>query len=328
LGLFIGLSLPALFVAAFLPERFLRRVTPLALFIAVALLVSLYLPFNPFRLKLLGATRWLEFGGSITFQPAELAKLAFVLFAAGFLDKRGRRMRGKDWIGYLGVLGVLAALIVKQPDLGTTLCLAGIAFGMLIMAGAPWRLMGPVLVAGAALVLVMAWSTPHQRSRLENWINPWQDGQGDGYQTVQSLVALAKGGVNGVGLANSTQKLNGRLPMAESDFIFAIVGEELGLLRAVAVVGLYAFFIWRGLEIAARAPDRYSGLLAGGVTAWIGVQTALNLGVVTGTLPNTGVPLPFLSAGGTALVIMMGAAGLVVGVSRRMVPAQALETES
>lgn len=320
LGLFIALSLVALFVAAFVPEKLLRKGTPLVLLVSGGLLLSLYIPGNPFALHLLGATRWLEFGGGITFQPSELAKFAFILFAAGFLEKRGRNMRTQDWVTYLGVLGFLAALIVKQPDLGTTLCLLGIAGGMLIIGGAPWRVMLPGIVVGASLILVMAWNTDHQRDRLESWLNPWEHRQDQGYQTVQSEVALAKGGITGVGLANSTQKLNDRLPEAESDFIFAIVGEELGLVRAVAVILVYAFFIWRGMEISARAPDRYSGLIAGGVTSWIGVQTVLNLGVVTGTLPNTGVPLPFLSAGGTALVIMMAASGLVVGVSRRMRP--------
>lgn len=328
LGIFIVLSLVALFVAAFVPEKVLRRVTPLGLLVSGGLLLSLYIPGNPFALRLLGATRWLDFG-LFTFQPSELTKLAFILFAAGFLEKRGRRMETKDWVAYLGVLGVLAALVLKQPDLGTTLCLLGIAGGMLIIGGAPWKVMLPGIVIGAVVILAMAWNTEHQRARLESWLDPWapEHVQGDGYQTVNSLVAFAKGGLSGVGLANSTQKLNNRLPEAESDFIFAIVGEELGLFRTIAVVLVYAFFIWRGFEIAARAPDRYSGLLVGGVTSWIGVQVVLNMGVVTGTLPNTGVPLPFLSAGGTALVIMMAAAGLVVGVSRRMRPAPARHAE-
>lgn len=327
LGLFIALSLVALFFTAFVPEKLLRKVTPLALILSAGLLASLYVPGNPLALHLLGATRWLEFPGGITLQPSELAKFSFILFAAGFLEKRGRNLRKQDWIKYLGVLGLFAALIVKQPDLGTTLCLLGIAGGMLIIGGASWRIMLPGIIVGASLILVMAWNTEHQRERLESWLNPWEHRQDQGYQTVQSEVAFAKGGLTGVGLANSTQKLGDRLPEAESDFIFAIVGEELGLFRAIAVILVYAFFIWRGMEIAARAPDRYSGLIAGGVTAWIGVQTVLNLGVVTGTLPNTGVPLPFLSAGGTALVVMMAAAGLVVGVSRRMRPVPARHAE-
>lgn len=318
--LFIGLSFFGLCAGAFAPERLLRKLTPLGLLLSAGLLVSLYVPGNPYALHLLGATRWLEFGGGITIQPSELAKLAFILFAAGFLEKRGRQMRGQDWIAYLGVLAVFAALIVKQPDLGTTLCLLGIAGGMLIIGGASWRVLLPGILIGATFILVLAWNTDHQRVRLESWLNPWEHKQDGGYQTVQSEVALARGGLMGVGLANSTQKLNDRLPEAESDFIFAIVGEELGLIRAIMVILVYAFFIWRGFEIAARAPDRYSGLIVAGVTSWIGVQVVLNLGVVTGTLPNTGVPLPFLSAGGTALVIMMAAAGLVVGVSRRMRP--------
>lgn len=322
LGIFIVLSFVGLFVGAFLPERFLRKMTWPALLLSVLLLLSLYVPGNPFALHLLGATRWLEFPGGITVQPSELAKLAFILFAAGFLEKRGRRMQAKDWIGYLGVVGFFAALIVKQPDLGTTLCLLGIAGGMLIIGGAPWKVLIPGILVGAIAILTMAWFTPHQRERLESWLHPWapQYVLDNGLQSVQAQIAFAKGGLTGVGLANSTQKLYDRLPEAESDFVFAIVGEELGLIRSIGVILVYAFFIWRGYEIAARAPDRYSGLLAAGVTSWIGVQVVLNLGVVTGTLPNTGVPLPFLSAGGTALVIMMSATGLVVGVSRRMRP--------
>lgn len=320
LGLFVILSFVGLFVGAFVPGRLLRKLTWPALLLSAGLMLSLYIPGNPFAMHALGATRWLEFNGGITIQPSELAKFAFILFAAGFLEKRGRQMRAKDWVGYMFVLGILVLLIVMQPDLGTTLCLLGIAGGMLIIGGAPWKLLLPGILIGVVGILGWAWTNDHQRVRLETWLHPWEHKQDNGYQNVQAQVAFAKGGLTGVGLANSTQKLGNRLPEAESDFVFAIVGEELGLFRAIGVILVYAFFIWRGFEVTARAPDRYSGLIAAGVTSWIGVQVVLNLGVVTGTLPNTGVPLPFLSAGGTALVIMMTATGLVVGVSRRMRP--------
>jgi cell division protein FtsW len=329
LGIFVLLSIPALIFAAVLPDRFLRKVTPLALVGSTVLLALLYVPGNPLAVAANGATRWLKVAPNVTLQPSELAKLAFILFAAQFLEKRGRRMTQRDWMVYLGVLGVFGALIYKQPDLGTALCLVGIAGGMLIVAGASWRVMMPGILVGALMVGLLAWHTPHQRARLESWLDPWSEehiNEG-GYQTVQSLVALAKGHLMGVGLGNSTQKLNNRLPEAETDFIFAIVGEEFGLVRAIGVVALYGLFVWRGLEIAARAPDRYSGLIATGVTSWVGVQAVLNLGVVTGTLPNTGVPLPFLSSGGTSLILLMAASGLVVGVSRRMIPAKPGDTK-
>lgn len=327
LGLFILLSFVGLFVGAFVPGRLLRKITWPALLVSAVAMFSLYIPGNPFAMNALGATRWLEFNGGITIQPSELAKFAFILFAAGFLEKRGRQMRLQDWVGYLFVLGALVLLIVLQPDLGTTLCLLGIAGGMLIIGGASWKVLLPGILAGVIGILGWASTNDHQKDRLKSWLDPWQYKQEIGYQSVQAQVAFAKGGLTGVGLANSTQKLGNRLPEAESDFVFAIVGEELGLLRAIGVVLVYGFFIWRGFEVTARAPDRYSGLIAAGVTSWIGVQVVLNLGVVTGALPNTGVPLPFLSAGGTALVIMMTAAGLVVGVSRRMRPVPARHAE-
>jgi cell division protein FtsW len=319
MGIWLALGVPVMVIAARVPMPFWRRVTPIALMLCYLALISLEVPHNPLAVNVNGATRWLRLGGPIQIQPSELAKLAFVLFAAGFLERRGERMNGNHWAAFLGVLGTLCAIIYKEPDLGTALVLAGTAFAMLISAGVRWRTLGTMALVGVVLVGSMAWITPHQRDRLRAYWNPFaaEYRQDKGYQVVQSWMALARGGLWGVGLGQSQQKIGNRLPESETDFIFAIVGEELGLVRAMGVLALFGLLTWRGYEVAARAPDRYSSLVASGVTSWIGIQSCLNIAVVTGTVPNTGVPLPFISSGGSSLLALMAASGIVVGISRR-----------
>lgn len=336
MGIWLGLGIPGMWAAMRLPMQFWRKLAPWLLVVCVVLLGSLLLgEHNPMAITTKGATRWLKLPGGFSFQPSELAKFAFVLFAAKFLDRRGRKMGGDDWLVFLGVMGGLAGLIYLEPDLGTALVLAGIAFCMLIAAGVSLRKMLVGVLVAAVLVGALAWSRDHQRKRLLAWWNPWaeQFRQDDGYQVVQSWVAMSRGGLWGVGLGRSTQKLPGRLPEANTDFIFAIVSEELGMIRAIGMLMLFGLLAWRGYGIAARAPDRYSGLVVTGITSWIAVQSCLNVAVATGTVPNTGVPLPFISAGGTSLTMLMVATGVVVGISRRRpapvaVPAAAPATAS
>jgi len=311
-----------MWISSKVPLPWLRTITPLLLFVCFLLLLSLKIGGPGWAVTTNGATRWIRLPAGLTFQPSEFTKLGFVLFAAHFLDRWGQKLTlrgGKYWVVFLGVLGILAGMIYKEPDLGTALVLGGIAFLMLIAVGVDWRLLsvGAILVGG--LVLALAWNTEHQQKRLLAWWNPWavEYRQEGGYQVIRSWTAIARGGLFGVGLGQSTQKLENRLPESESDFIFAIVAEELGLFRALGVIALFGVLIWRGFSISARAPDRYSGLLVTGFTSWMAVQVCLNLGVVTGTVPNTGVPLPFLSSGLSSLIALMLGAGIVVGVSRR-----------
>ncbi len=301
----------------YLPVRsFWRSVSPWLLVVCAAMLLSLLVDANPMAITANGATRWLQLPGGFRIQPSEFTKLAFVLFAARFLARRGERMQAADWLAFLAVLGGLCGMIYLEPDLGTALVLGGTAFCMLIVAGADLRVLLTGLAFVAAVVFLLAWNTPHQQERLRSWWSPWEFRQGAGYQVIQSWAAMARGGLTGVGLGRSTYKLGDRLPESETDFIFAIVAEEMGLLRASGVLFLFGLLAWRGYRIAARAPDRYTSLLATGIISWISVQAVLNIAVVTGTVPNTGVPLPFISTGGSSLVALMTASGLVLGISR------------
>jgi len=315
MGVWLCLGTVGCLAGMYLPMRFWRRITPWLLVGTLILLASLLVDGNPLAVTKNGATRWIGLPGGFTMQPSELAKLAFVLFAAGLLERQ--RELGHDALAvFLGVLGVFAFLIYKEPDLGTTLALGGTAFCMLIAAGVNWRRLAALFVAAAVLVGAAAWTTEHQRNRLLTWWNPWEYRLSGGMQTVMSWDAMARGGITGVGLGNSRAKMDNRLPEAETDFIFAVLAEELGLVGALTVVLLFCVLALRGYGIAARAPDRYSGLVAAGITSWIAVQAFLNIAVATGTVPNTGVPLPFISAGGTSLVTVMTAAGIVLGISR------------
>lgn len=303
----------------YLPLQFWRHFAPWLLAGTLVLLASLLVPGNPLAVTANGATRWIGLPGGGTMQPSEFAKLAFILFAAGMLERR-RDLDRNDWLVFLGVLGLFAILIYKEPDLGTTLALGGTAFCMLIAAGVNWRQLAALLLTAAVVVGAAAWSTEHQRQRLLTWWNPWEYRLTGGMQTIMSWDAMARGGITGVGLGNSRAKLDNRLPEAETDFIFAVLAEELGLVGSLAVLMLFGLLALRGYSIAARAPDRYSGLVAAGITSWIAVQACLNIAVATGTVPNTGVPLPFISSGGSSLVTVMTASGIVLGISRRARP--------
>lgn len=306
LGLLVGLLVPI---------HWWRRLTVPALVAAAAALASLLVPGNPFAITRLGATRWLDLG-PLSFQPSEFAKLTFVLFGAGFLERRAPRLRAGHWGVYLLVLAVFGGLIYLEPDLGTALVLGGIALCLLWVARIHLVPFTGLVAGAAAGVFYLAMNKEHQRLRLLSWWNPWAYEDDIGHQVIQSWTAMARGGLWGVGLGESLQKLDNRLPEAETDFIFAVVAEELGLIGGAAVILLFVLFTWRGFNVALRAPDRYTMLLAAGVTTWVGGQALLNIGVVTGTLPNTGIPLPFLSSGGSSLLALMIGVGILISISR------------
>ncbi len=315
LGLQFGVGLAGLLAGVLMPLSWWRRLTPLVLLGAAGALLSLEIPGNPLAVSRLGATRWLQLG-PLSFQPSEFAKLAFILFSAGFLQRHGRRMRLQHLAFYLGVAGFLAFLIYREPDLGTAAVIGGIAICMLWVAQAHWLLVAGLSGLAISGILLLARTKPHQQERLLAWRNPWAYEDTIGHQIIQSWTAMARGGLWGVGLGQSLQKLGNRLPEAETDFIFSVIVEELGLVGGVAVILLFLLFAWRGFAIALRAPDRYSALLAAGITTWVAGQAALNVGVVTGTIPNTGIPLPFLSSGGSSLLALMIASGLLLSISR------------
>lgn len=277
-----------------------------------------------------GASRWLG-TTSVQIQPSELAKVGLILFAADILDRRaepgrarqatGRaRGRARQWryamMPVIVVFAVVAALVMKQPDMGTTLVLACIVCAMLFCAGIPAKPLAGLFGAGALLAMVLAVAAPYRLRRLTSFTHPMSDASNTGYQSLQGLAGLGHGGLFGTGIGDSVATW-GYLPNAQTDFIFAVIGEETGLLGTVGVTALFAAIAVLGIRLACRATTRYDAMLAAGVTAWIVGQAVVNIGAVVGLLPVTGVPLPFVSFGGSALVIAMFGMGMMANVARR-----------
>ena len=264
-----------------------------------------------------GSRRWLGVG-VWRVQPSEIAKLAVVLFAADLLARREDRMRDTRFTfrPVALVVVVLGALVMKQPDMGTTIVICAAAVGVLFVAGTPVRTLalgvGAMGSAGALLGVV----APYRMHRLLSFMHPLKDNLNTGYQAVQGRVGMATGGWFGVGLGAGRVK-TGYLPNANTDFIFAVIGEELGFVGCMVVVALFAVFGVLAARAAVRAPDRFGMLLTAGITTWLIVQALVNIGAVIGLLPVTGVPLPFVSFGGSSMVIAMGAVGMVANVSRQ-----------
>jgi cell division protein FtsW len=313
--LWLGIGAAAFVVAFRVDYRRWRRLSGVAM---VAALGGLFVVLVPgFGVSVSGSTRWLGFG-SWRIQPSEFAKLAFIVFAADVLDRRGDRIR--EWRYSMGpaliVFGMLALLVMAQPDMGTTMVLAGIAIGMLYVAGSPMGPMVAVLGVGAGLALLMAVAAPYRWRRMTAFLHPFADASNTGYQAAQGLVALGSGHIFGLGIGASRASW-GYLPNQHTDFIFAIIGEETGLLGAILVIGLFVAFALLGVRAASRAPDRFGAFIAAGVTAWVVVQAVINIGAVVGLLPVTGVPLPFISFGGSSLVIALAAVGVLANVAKQ-----------
>jgi cell division protein FtsW len=316
--LWVGIGTAAMVATSRFDYRHWRRFGVPLLVAAMVMMVLVLIPGIGIRVS--GSSRWLGYG-PFRIQPSELAKLGILLFSADLLTKRGDRMR--DWrftvrpvVGfYLGI----AVLLLCQPDLGTALVTGCIVMGVVFLAGTPLHWMG-ALGAGAGLgTLLLAKVEPYRWRRMTSFRNPLADVANTGYQAAQGRVALASGRLTGVGLGSSRAKW-GFLPAAHTDFIFAIIGEELGLIGALLVVTLFGALAYLGARTAMRAPDRFGFLLAGGITAWVVGQAVINIGAVTGLLPITGVPLPFVSSGGSSLVPMMAAMGMLLNVTRQVRP--------
>ena len=263
-----------------------------------------------------GSRRWLTLG-PLSFQPGELAKYAAVLFMAMTLTVRGKKIQ-KLWTGILPVLivpGIMFLLILEQPNLSTAGTIIIVNVLMVMLRGAKWRHMALLGVSGLMVGAYYAWSADYRRARLLSFTDPFAKMSDEGYQLAQSLIAFGSGGLFGMGLGQGRQKY-AYLPYPESDFIFAIVGEDFGLAGCLAVIALFVSFMLAGMRIAMHCEDRFGCLLAAGIISMISVQAFINMGVVVGILPTTGLPLPFFSAGGTSLSITMAAVGIVLNISR------------
>jgi len=313
-AMWMAIGAVALGVALRTDYRRWRRPSVPLLLLSLALLVVVLIPGLGVSVR--GSSRWLG-TGQFRMQPSELAKLAVLLFAADQLARRGAKgQMDRAMRPILVVLAAVTLLVMAQPDMGTTLVLGTIVLALLFVAGVELRRLARLLGIAAAGALVLALAEGYRRARLFSFLHPWKDAGNTGYQIVQSLVGLASGHWTGLGLGASRAKW-GFLPNAYTDFIFAVIGEELGLLGTLLVIALFAAFAVLGVRAAIRAPDRFGALLAAGITAWVVGQALINIGAVIGVLPVTGVPLPFISFGGSSLVITMGAAGMLLNIARQ-----------
>ncbi|OOM81036.1 lipid II flippase FtsW [Clostridium puniceum] len=292
----------------------LKKYTLGIMIISIPLLIAVF--FFP---ATNGAQRWVYIG-SQSFQPSDLAKYITVLFLAMSLEAKGEGVKkfSSGILPYLGVSGFYAALVLAEKNLSIASVIMIVTFIVLFAAGGQLKhlfgIVAPV-IGGAAVVFIIF--EPYRLRRLLNFTDPWKDPSGNGYQLIQSFYALGSGGITGLGLGQSRQKTM-YMPEPHNDFIFSIIGEELGLIGCVFIITLFVILIWRGINVAMKARDTYGTLLAIGITSVIAVQSIINIAVVTGSMPVTGVPLPFISYGGTALVINMTAVGILLNISRQI----------
>ncbi|HUK94936.1 MAG TPA: putative lipid II flippase FtsW [Gaiellaceae bacterium] len=305
------LGLVLMLVASRTDFRVLRRLAPVLMVSSIVLLLAVLVIGQAVN----GARRWITVGPAV-FQPSELAKLALAVWAAAYLArKRPPRTLGELWrpVGLLA--GIVSVLLLLEPDLGTAITILVMLSAMLLVAGTPVRTVGTGVLIAGAVSMVAVWFEPYRRARLFSFINPWHDAQGAGYQTVQAMIGLGSGGIFGRGLGQSIEKAN-FLPEAHTDMIFAIIGEELGLVGATAVIAAYAAFAYFGLRIALSCRDPFGKRLAAGLTVLICGQAAINLAAVLGLAPLTGIPLPFVSYGGSSLVVALASVGILLNIAR------------
>lgn len=316
--IFAAIGVIGMLFISTLSYRFVRKFTYIVLGVAiVSLIVVLFLP--PIK----DVYRWIRIG-SFNIQPSEIAKFAVILLFSHWIAERGDRMKTfrYGYAEFMGVLAVICGLVIIEPHLSGTILILAIGMVMMFIGGTKWYYLLGTLGVGGAGAAAMVLLFGYERDRIDVWLKPLEvytsggEGRDLAWQTVQSLYAIGSGGFMGEGLGNSRQK-HLFLPEPQNDFIFSIVCEEMGFVGAILVIVLFALLIWRGFVIGMRAPDKYSSLLAIGLTAQVGLQVALNLAVVTNTIPNTGISLPFFSYGGSSLIMLLWQMGLVLAISRK-----------
>ena len=312
----VALGAVACAVLSRIPYRVLRRARVMLTLLAASVLLLVLVLIPGIGVSINGSRRWLNVMG-MSMQPSEFAKYAMIIFMAGVLDRWPERL-DRLFTGVIPMLivpGILFLLILEQPNLSTGGSILICALMMLFCAGLRKRHLLLLTCGGLTLGAFYAWSAPYRRERLLSFRDPFAKMSDEGYQLSQSLIALGSGGLFGMGLGQGKQKF-AYLPYPESDFIFAIVGEDFGLAGCCAVIALFAAFVFAGLRVSLSCNDRYGCLLGAGITSMIGLQAFINMGVVTGILPTTGLPLPFFSAGGTSVTMIMAAVGVLLSISR------------
>lgn len=313
----MAVGLVALLIAARIPYAWYRRFAlPIFVLSTIGLLAVLLVGDRDY-----GSQRWIDLG-FVEFQPSEFAKFATIVALAAVMAKKAKSL-DDVWhfvVPVAAIVGTTGLLVMLEPDLGTTLIIAAAAFAVLVASSAPLRYVLTAGVLGSGTAMLLAYAADYRLARVTAFLNPYADELGDGYQVLQGLGALGTGGAFGVGLGSSRTRW-GWVPNAHTDFIFAIIGEEIGFAGGVVILFLFAMLAVLGLTIALRAPDRFGRLLVTGITVWLAAQAVVNIGGVVQALPITGMPLPFISFGGTALIMAMGAVGVMINVARSGVSA-------
>lgn len=314
--LFAVLGIVAMLFISKIDYRFYQKFYKHAWWISLALLLLVLVAGKTVN----NAKRWIYITETLSFQPSEVVKILMIIFYAGFLSKNRDELGSftKGWIKNLIPLGIIIAFLVVEPHLSASIVIIGVTVVMMIIAGCKlWQILVPGAVAvpfvGIAIANIPRFA--HATKRITTFLDPWKDATGDGWQVIQSLYAIGSGGLFGAGLGESKQKFL-YIPEPHNDFIFSILGEEVGFVGCAIVLILFAIFIWRGVLIAMKAPDMFGSLIAVGITALVAIQVIINVAVVTSSMPATGMPLPFFSYGGTALFILLCEMGILLNISR------------
>ena len=299
-----------------IPYTFWRTHAWNLLILSIALLILVFIPGLSAGIG--SAHSWISIGGVFSLQPSEIVKLTFLFYLAAWLaqrDRQGVRDVHSGFLPFVGVLGTIMLLMVLQPDVGTMSIIAAMSLVVYFVAGAPVTYITGLILAGIAGLALLITAAPYRAARFTTFLYPELDPQGIGYHINQALLAIGSGGIFGLGYGHSRQKFQ-YLPEVAGDSIFAIIGEEMGFIVAAIVVGLFLLFLWRMLAIAKRAPDAFGKYVVVGIAAWIVIQAFVNIGSMVALMPITGVPLPFISYGGTSLAISMAAIGVVLNISK------------
>ena len=314
-GIFAALGLVAMYLISLIDYHFWRKTAVFLYVVSVILLIIAY--FAPSQN---GVHRWISVPGIGQFQPSDFAKFALIVFFAQIISLNHNKMKQfSTFVKLLLALGLICALVVIEPHLSGTMLILGIGLVMMYVGGARGFYIALLILCGAGAALVMIFGFGYEADRVSVWMDPlgvFAVDRDMAWQTVQSLYAIGSGGLMGLGIGNSRQK-HLFLPEPQNDFIFAIICEELGLVGALLIIALFALLVWRGITISLRAPDKFGALLAVGISAQIGIQVLLNIAVVTNTIPNTGIGLPFFSYGGTSMMMLLGEMGVLFSIARQ-----------
>lgn len=313
--LWAGLGLVTMFFMMNFDYWRIQTLSKAIMAVTILLLVLVLIPGVGIELNY--ARRWIGIGKTLTVQPSEVAKLGMVIFVANGISSHPNRITSfsRGIIPYMIVLGIVCLLILKQPDFSTCVLIAAVVMIIIFTGGAKISHLLGLSLAAVPLGLYLILGEEYRAARFFSFLNPWADARDTGYHIIQSLYALGSGGLIGLGLGKSRQKFF-YLPEPQNDFIFAIIGEELGFIGAAIIISLFLILLWRGFKIALKAPDLFGALLATGITVVIGLQSFMNIAVVTASMPVTGIPLPFISAGGSSLILTLASMGILLNISR------------